>query len=137
MTITYQLAEINTVAEQVWQEGKEYKVWAFYASMGSGKTTFISALCSFLAVEDVISSPTYAIVNEYYSPIAGTIYHMDWYRFNSLYDAISSGVEELLNDGLCLIEWPEKAPSLLPENIFSITISLETNGARKLTTAII
>jgi tRNA threonylcarbamoyladenosine biosynthesis protein TsaE len=105
--------------------------------MGSGKTTFISALCSFLAVEDVISSPTYAIVNEYESPIVGTIYHMDWYRFNSMEDAISSGVEELLNDGLCLIEWPEKAPSLLPENIFSIMISLEPNGARKLTTNVI
>lgn len=119
---------IAATAEKIWQAYASYKVWAFHAPMGSGKTTFIHALCEVLQVKAVVSSPTFAIINEYQSPIAGTIYHMDWYRLKDEEEAIQAGVEDALESGhLCLVEWPEQAAGLLPEVVLHVYLSTTDN----------
>ncbi|MBS1626517.1 MAG: tRNA (adenosine(37)-N6)-threonylcarbamoyltransferase complex ATPase subunit type 1 TsaE [Bacteroidetes bacterium] len=133
MEFVFTLKEIKTVAETVWKTYCTKKVWTFYAAMGSGKTTFIHALCEVLKVAEMVSSPTFAIINEYESKVAGTIYHMDWYRLKNEEEAINAGVEDVLNSGnLCLVEWPEKAIQLLPDDVLKITIELIDEHTRKL-----
>jgi tRNA threonylcarbamoyladenosine biosynthesis protein TsaE len=133
MDAIFELSSINQVAKMVWKAGKSKKVWAFHAPMGSGKTTFIHALCEMLEVKDTISSPTFAIINEYESPIAKTIYHMDWYRLKDEEEAINAGVEDTLNNGsLCLVEWPEKAAGLLPDDTFHIHIETLDEKTRRI-----
>jgi len=133
---TYNISEIDNIAKEIWQLGSQYKVWTFYASMGSGKTTFIHALCEHLQVNDTISSPTFALINEYSSSIAGTIYHMDWYRLKDGQEAIQAGMEDaLLSNNYCFIEWPEIAAELLPENVFVINIELIDENTRKISTS--
>ena len=123
MNLSYRLSEIHVAAKTLWHEGKQYKTWAFHGQMGAGKTTFIHTLCEVLEVKDAISSPTFAIVNEYYSPVAGIIYHMDWYRLKDEEEALQAGVEDcLITCNLCLIEWPDKAVGLLPQDTLHITI---------------
>lgn len=136
MIKTYNIAEIDRIAKEVWQSGSHYKVWTFYASMGAGKTTFIHALCEHLQVKDTISSPTFALINEYSSPVAGTIYHMDWYRLKDEQEAIQAGMEDaILSNHYCFIEWPEIAGELLPENVFVINIELVDENTRKISTS--
>lgn len=135
MDAIFTLAQIRQVAAALWKEGKQKKVWAFYASMGTGKTTFIHALCEELGVRSAVSSPTFAIINEYRSPVAGTIYHMDWYRLKDEEEAINAGVEDTLLSGkLCLVEWPEKAEGLLPDDAFYIHIEALDEHTRRLFT---
>ena len=133
MEIIYTLSEIEGAVKQVWENGKKYKVWAFYAEMGSGKTTFIHALCEYLGVEDAVSSPTYAIINEYKSKVVGKIFHSDWYRLKNEEEAIHTGVEDILFSGsLCLIEWPEKAEGLLDDSTFKIHIEVIDEKTRRI-----
>ena len=126
MNIFFTKDTMINAAQQVWNYGKNYSVWAFHAPMGAGKTTFISSLCKeILGVKENISSPTFAIINQYQSPVTGIIYHMDWYRLKSEEEAIQAGVEDtIINGNLCLIEWPEIAPALLPDNSLQIYIEL-------------
>jgi tRNA threonylcarbamoyladenosine biosynthesis protein TsaE len=132
MEIIFRLDQIDAVAAKIWEAGKQHKIWAFYAEMGSGKTTLIHALCTYLNVEGAISSPTYAIINEYKSKVVGTIYHQDWYRLKDEEEAINAGVEDaLLNGNLSLIEWPEKAEGILAEDVFKITISVVNHDTRR------
>ncbi|WP_455628620.1 tRNA (adenosine(37)-N6)-threonylcarbamoyltransferase complex ATPase subunit type 1 TsaE [Parabacteroides chinchillae] len=107
-------------------------VFAFYGKMGAGKTTFIKAICEELGVEDVINSPTFAIINEYRSDETGElIYHFDYYRINKLSEAEDIGTEDYFYSGaLCFIEWPEKIEELLPEDVVSVTISENADGSR-------
>jgi len=129
----YNLSEIKAVAGQLWNEFKHYKVWAFHAEMGSGKTTFIHALCDVLQVKDAVGSPTFAIINEYSSPVAGTIFHMDWYRMKDETEAIQAGCEDCMEGGnYCFIEWPEKFPALLPPETLHISIQTIAGNERKL-----
>ena len=79
MDVTFNLSQINDVAAKLWQQYQQQKIWAFYGELGAGKTTFIHALCKVLQVRETVSSPTFAIINEYTSS-AGIVYHMDWYR---------------------------------------------------------
>ncbi len=103
--------------------------------MGTGKTSFIHALCEALGVEDTVSSPSYGIINEYLSAEAGTIYHMDWYRLKSEEEAIQAGVEDALDSGnLCLVEWPEKAEGLLPDIYFELHMEVLDQKMRRLYT---
>ncbi len=133
MEIIFTLEDIDRVAQQVWDAGKQFKIWAFYAEMGSGKTTMIHALCTLLKVDGAVSSPTYAIINEYKSEVAGTIYHQDWYRLKDEEEAINAGVEDaLVNGNLSLIEWPDKAEGLLGDDVFKIAISVVNENTRKL-----
>ncbi len=133
MRVTYKLAEIKQAAETIWQYGSNKKVWAFYAEMGAGKTTFIHALCEVLGVHSTISSPTYSIINEYISQEEGVIYHMDWYRLKDEEEALQAGVEDnLYSDNFCFIEWPERAPGLLPDNYFKVHIKFVDEQTREL-----
>ncbi len=134
MNIVFDISKIHEVAEQVLCQFANRKIWAFYAPMGAGKTTFIHAVCDALKVEDVVSSPTFSIINEYTSLQYKTIYHMDWYRLKSEEEAINAGVEDALQNGdLCLVEWPENAPNLLPDDVLNITIKLQDDGTRLMT----
>lgn len=124
-------------ARALWAQGKERRVWAFHAPMGAGKTTLIHALCTeVLGVADAVSSPTFAIINEYKSPVAGDIFHMDWYRLKGEEEALQAGVEDaLLSGNLCLIEWPDVAPALLPDDVFRVQISLVDEQTRLISVA--
>jgi tRNA threonylcarbamoyladenosine biosynthesis protein TsaE len=121
----------KTVAE-IYNFGKPYNIWLFKAEMGGGKTTFISKLCEFLDVEDHVSSPTFAIVNEYSSEKAGTIFHFDFYRIKNEQEAFEIGTEDYFYSGnLCLIEWPEMIPSFIPDEFLLIEISLSKDKSKR------
>ena len=107
---------------------------AFLAPMGTGKTTFISALCDALGVDDVVNSPTFAIVNEYYSRRwEEPVYHFDFYRLRSLDEARAIGLEDYLSSGhLCLMEWPEVIEPLLPDDTLVVRLTENPDGSRTL-----
>ena len=135
MDAIFGLPQIQSVAKALWQVGKKHKVWAFHAEMGTGKTTFIHALCEYLGVKDAISSPTFAIVNQYDSAEAGVLLHMDWYRLKDEEEAIMAGIEDhLLSGQYCFIEWPEKAAELLPDDTFHVYLQLLDTATRRLYT---
>ncbi len=135
MDAIFTLEQVKQVARALWKEGRQKKIWAFHAPMGAGKTTFIHALCEELGVTSAISSPTFAIINEYSSPSEGAIYHMDWYRLANEQEAVNAGVDDsLLSKQLCLIEWPENAPGLLADDAFHIYIEVLDETTRRLHT---
>ncbi len=111
-------------------------VFAFYGKMGAGKTTFIKAVCQELGVADNVTSPTFAIVNEYRSETTGElIYHFDFYRIKKLDEVYDMGYEDYFYSGaVCFIEWPELIEELLPGNTVKVCIEETDNGARHLTT---
>lgn len=110
------------------------KVFAFYGKMGAGKTTFIKALCEVLGVKDVITSPTFAIINEYTDGNDNPIYHFDFYRIKKLEEVYDMGYEDYFYSGnLCLLEWPELVEDVLPENVIKVTIEEQPDGSRLLT----
>lgn len=107
------------------------KVFAFYGKMGTGKTTFIKAICEELGVEDVITSPTFAIVNEYTAACGAPVYHFDFYRIKKLDEVYDMGYEDYFYGGqLCFLEWPELIEDLLPEDATKVTITTEEDGSR-------
>ena len=109
------------------------KVFAFYGHMGAGKTTFIKALCEAMGVEDVITSPTFSLVNDYTDRNGNSIYHFDFYRIKKLEEVYDMGYEDYFYSGsLCLMEWPELIEDILPEEALKVTITEETDGSRKL-----
>ncbi len=107
-------------------------VYAFYGKMGAGKTTFIKAICEELGVDDVITSPTFAIVNEYRSAETGElIYHFDFYRIKNEEEVYDMGYEDYFYSGaLCFLEWPELVEDLLPGDAVSVTITEQEDGSR-------
>lgn len=107
------------------------KVFAFYGKMGAGKTTFIKAVCEELGVEDVINSPTFAIVNEYVDGKGESIYHFDFYRIKNLQEVRDIGYEDYVYSGnVCFMEWPELIEDLLPDDAVKVTIEEEMDGGR-------
>lgn len=110
------------------------KVFAFYGNMGAGKTTFIKAVCEELGVQDVINSPTFAIVNEYEAGNGDTIYHFDCYRINKIVEALDMGCPDYFDSGnLCLIEWPENIAELLPDDTVAVRITVNDDESRSIT----
>jgi len=115
------------------------RVFAFYGKMGAGKTTFIKAICQELGVTDVVTSPTFAIVNEYtpssspLTPHFSKIFHFDFYRIKKLEEVYDMGYEDYLYSGeLCFIEWPELIEQLLPDDAVSVTIEVNASGTRSI-----
>ncbi len=103
------------------------RVFAFYGSMGAGKTTFIKAICSSLGVTDIVQSPTFSIVNEYKTESGESIFHFDFYRIRKTEEVFDIGYEDYLFSGsYCFLEWPELIESLLPGNTVRVSISGET-----------
>mgnify|MGYP003437534403 FL=1 len=123
---------IREAARQFVAATGENTVFAFYGKMGAGKTTFIKAVCEELGVEDVITSPTFAIVNEYRSDTTGElIYHFDFYRIKKIEEVYDMGYEDYFYSGaLCFIEWPDLIEELLPEEAVKVTIEENADGSR-------
>ncbi|MBR2637317.1 MAG: tRNA (adenosine(37)-N6)-threonylcarbamoyltransferase complex ATPase subunit type 1 TsaE [Bacteroidaceae bacterium] len=110
------------------------RIFAFYGSMGAGKTTFIKSVCEAMGVEDAINSPTFAIVNEYEDSEQNTIYHFDFYRIKNITEVYNMGYEEYLySDAYCFIEWPELIEELLPEESVAVMIEEGSDGSRTIT----
>ena len=125
------LDAINEAAKQFVAAMGSNRVFAFYGKMGAGKTTFIKALCTELGVDDVITSPTFAIVNEYTAGDGSPIYHFDFYRIKKLDEVYDMGYEDYFyNGGLCLIEWHELIETLLPEDAVEVHIAEQPDGTR-------
>lgn len=128
--INYTLSNIADAANRLWQIGKEYSVWSFVGDMGAGKTTLISAICNHLTVQDTVSSPTYAIVNEYsFTDQEGkikTIFHADWYRLKDAEDARNAGMEDIMyqQNTYTFIEWASNAIELLNGPYLNIEIEI-------------
>jgi tRNA threonylcarbamoyladenosine biosynthesis protein TsaE len=127
------LDKISDAAQEFVAQIGDKRVFAFYGGMGAGKTTFIKAICEQLEVNDTVTSPTFAIVNEYASSI-GPIYHFDFYRIKNQTEVMDLGFDDYAYSGnLCLMEWPELIEELLPENTVSVHIVETDNGMRKVT----
>ena len=125
------LDELDTVAEAVINSLNGRTVVAFYAPMGAGKTTLISRIAALLGAEDSVTSPTFAIVNQYEGR-EHTIYHFDMYRIERVEEALDFGSEEYLSSGeLCLVEWPEKIEPLLPDDTMVVRIKILSDTARR------
>ncbi len=126
------LDQIQDAAKQFINHMGENTVFAFYGKMGAGKTTFVKAVCEALGVNDVITSPTFAIVNEYRSDSTNElIYHFDFYRIKKLSEVYDMGYEDYLYSGaLCFIEWPELIEELLPEDAVKVSIEETEDGCR-------
>lgn len=122
---------IDEVAKEFVAHIGDAKIFAFYGEMGAGKTTFITAICRALGVVEPITSPTFAIVNEYEAEADGIIYHFDCYRLETVQDALNIGIEEYFADGnICLIEWAENIEPLLPKETVKVRIKVAENGVR-------
>ena len=127
------LDKISDAAQEFVAQIGDKRVFAFYGGMGAGKTTFIKAICEQLKVNDTVTSPTFAIVNEYASSI-GPIYHFDFYRIKNQTEVMDLGFDDYAYSGnLCLMEWPELIEELLPENTVTVHIVEIDNGMRKVT----
>lgn len=132
MEFIFSLEEIELVAEKVLAENP-HKVIVFQGQMGAGKTTFIKALAKALAVKDMTSSPTFALVNEYNAKNNQKVYHFDVYRLKLEEEAMDMGIDEYLYSGQwCFIEWAEKIPNLLPDDYSKIVVEMLPDGKRKL-----
>ena len=125
------LDTIHEAAKEFLQNMGDGKVFAFYGKMGAGKTTFVKAICEELGVEDVITSPTFALVNEYTAGDGSPVYHFDFYRIKKLDEVYDMGYEDYFYSGaLCFIEWPELVEELLPGDAVKVTIEELEDGNR-------
>ena len=133
MQLTYSQIELPKIAALLLEKIPS-KIWLFYGTMGSGKTTLIKALVKLLSLADVANSPTFSIVNEYQSRKGTPIYHFDFYRIKKEEEALDLGIDDYFySDNYCFVEWPEKIENLLPLNAVSIYIVENADGSRTLT----
>jgi tRNA threonylcarbamoyladenosine biosynthesis protein TsaE len=125
-------SELPIVAREILNYLKQPRIIAFNAPMGAGKTTLVHALCDALGVKDPVGSPTFSIINEYASE-SGPVFHIDCYRLKSEEEAVDAGIEDCLEGNhWCFIEWAEKIPHLLPDDLVTITIRVEDPTTRYL-----
>jgi tRNA threonylcarbamoyladenosine biosynthesis protein TsaE len=133
-SIEMSLADIDGAAHEFLRQVGACRHFAFHGSMGAGKTTFIKALCRALGVSGTVTSPTFALVNEYHAGSNGTVYHFDFYRINKPAEVFDFGCEEYFASGAyCFVEWPEKAEAVLPSDTCRVDIRELANGNRKVT----
>lgn len=133
--VIHGLEELPGAAETFLKEIGDNRLIALYAPMGAGKTTFTTAICHALGVrEDAVSSPTFAILNEYRAGNGEPVFHFDFYRINRLTEALDLGLYDYLDSGaLCLMEWPENIEELLPEETLKVQIRVQPDGSRTVT----
>lgn len=125
------VAALGKAAKSLLQQFPEERVFAFYGTMGAGKTTFIKEICQQLGSDDNVTSPTFALINEYTTDRGYVIYHFDFYRIKKLEEAYDLGYEDYIYSGnYCLIEWPEMIESLLPDGIVEVRIQADESGTR-------
>jgi tRNA threonylcarbamoyladenosine biosynthesis protein TsaE len=134
MDQVYTLEQTDQIATQLVQNYAAHPVWAFQAPMGAGKTTLIAAIGKAMGIQEAMSSPTFSIMNEY--EVQGKlIYHMDWYRLENEAEARQAGVEAALEESdMSLVEWPEKAPNMVPDNAVWIHIEILDPNRRRIYT---
>jgi len=124
---------LTSAAKSLLKESGENKIFAFYGSMGAGKTTLIKAICEVLGASDIISSPSFTLVNEYRTFRGDTIYHIDFYRIKKLEEVFDFGVEEYLTgDTYCFMEWPELVEEILPQETVRVRITVDDENQRTL-----
>jgi tRNA threonylcarbamoyladenosine biosynthesis protein TsaE len=126
--------DLDRAAEEFLSEIGENRIIAFYAPMGAGKTTFTTAVCRRLGVrDDAVSSPTFAIVNEYRTSSGEPLYHFDFYRITKIAEALDIGFYDYIDSGcLCIIEWPENIEEILPEETLKVSIAVNPDESRTL-----
>ncbi len=126
------LQDLDRAAGEFLEEIGDNRIIALYAPMGAGKTTFTTALCKRLGVvEDAVSSPTFAIVNEYRTSSGEPMYHFDFYRITKLQEAVDIGFFDYIDSGdLCIMEWPENIEDLLPEETLRVSIKVLPDESR-------
>jgi tRNA threonylcarbamoyladenosine biosynthesis protein TsaE len=131
ITITDTELSLQQAAKTFVENMKDRKIFAFYGKMGAGKTTFIKAICEQLGVRDVVTSPTFAIVNEYTDGRDNSLYHFDFYRIEKLEEVYDMGYEDYFYSGnVCFLEWPELIEEILPNDTVRVTISEQADGTR-------
>jgi len=124
------ISKLQETAKMLLKTFPEDRIFAFYGAMGAGKTTFIKALCHELGSQDYVTSPTFALINEYTTAEEKIIYHFDFYRIKKLEEAFDLGYEDYIYSGnYCFIEWPELIESLLPDGIVEVRITEEPGGS--------
>ncbi len=123
--------ELESVADELVATFRDSRIFAFYGKMGSGKTTFIREICKSLQSADTVTSPTFAIINEYRTVTGRSLFHFDFFRLKNLEEAYDLGYEDYFyGNDYCLIEWPEKVESLLPVNCVEVKISEDGDQTR-------
>lgn len=135
ITITDTELSLQQAAKTFVENMKDRKIFAFYGKMGAGKTTFIKAICEQMGVRDVVTSPTFAIVNEYTDGRDNSLYHFDFYRIEKLEEVYDMGYEDYFYSGnVCFLEWPELIEEILPNDTVRVTISEQADGTRTVKT---
>lgn len=126
------LEEIDSAAQEFLKQTEGNSLIAFFAPMGAGKTTFTTAICRQLGVqEDAVSSPTFAIVNEYRTRTGDPMFHFDFYRIEKIAEALDIGFYDYIDSGfLCMMEWPEKIEEILPEETLKVFITVNPDESR-------
>jgi len=122
---------LHIAAKQLLQQSADKKIFAFYGSMGAGKTTIIKAICENLGAIDIVSSPTFTLVNEYRTSSGESIFHIDFYRIKKQEEVYDFGIEEYLTgESYCFMEWPELIEEILPDETVRVRISVDENEQR-------
>ena len=136
--IVRDLTFLNEAAKQIIDLCGEKRLFAFYGGMGSGKTTIIKAICEYLGTADIVSSPTFTLVNEYMTREGKVLYHIDFYRIKKQEEVFDFGIEDYLaGESYCFMEWPELVEEILPEETVKIRISVDEDEQRILSIALI
>ncbi len=132
------LRALDLVAKKLINQFSDNRIYAFYGKMGAGKTTFIQSVCRALGSKDNVTSPTFALINEYKTGQLQSVFHFDFYRIKDIEEAFDLGYEDYFYSGsYCLIEWPELIEPLLPENIVKVKIEVTEDGTRNISAEIV
>ncbi|HMN33035.1 MAG: tRNA (adenosine(37)-N6)-threonylcarbamoyltransferase complex ATPase subunit type 1 TsaE [Chitinophagaceae bacterium] len=130
----FTLSEMSSVVKAILNQYERNRCFAFYAEMGSGKTTIICEICKQLGVTEQTSSPTYSIINEYMTTNGARIFHIDCYRLKGIEDAIQTGVEDIIksNEAYCFIEWPQQIENILPKDCIRFSLKMISKDEREI-----